>query len=115
MLLRDSKSASIFALPAIASTAVVLFLLRNRQIADGSAPGSGVTIAGAELVLRVSAFLHAAVSVGADGFALLMRVASAPVMFALTTLESELRIGFGAADGISGFLQHAASYLQHAF
>ena len=114
MLLHDSKSASIFALPAVATTAVVLFLLRNRQITDGGSPGSGVTVAGAELFLRVSAIFHAAVSVGGPGFSLLVRIATAPVILAFTAVEAELRTGLGAAAGATAFLQHAAVYLIHA-
>lgn len=115
MLLRDTKLASLFALPAIASTAVLLFLLRNRQITDSSAPGSGVTIAGAELFVRVSAIFHAAVSAGADGLALLLRVASTPALLAYTALESELRFAAAAIGGVAAVLQHASVYVLHAF
>ena len=114
MLLRDSKSASILAFPAVATTALVLFLVRNRQITNSGSPGSGVTIAGTELLVRVSAIIHAAVSIGAQGFSLLLRIATAPVIFALSTVEAEFRVGLGAIDGINGFLQHAAVYLIHA-
>lgn len=114
MLLHDTKRTSIFVFPAVATTAVILFLLRNRQITDSS-PGSGVTIASAELLVRVSAIIHAAVSVGAEGFSLLIRIATAPVIFALTTLDAEFRISLGALDGIGSFLQHAAVYLLHVF
>lgn len=112
MLLHDSKRTSILVFPAVATTAVVLFLLQNRQITDSS-PGSGVTIAGGELVVRLSAILHAAVSLGAEGFSLLARIAAAPVMFALSTVEAEFRVDLGAIDGINGFVQHAAVYLLH--
>lgn len=113
MLLRDSKSASIFALPAVATTALVLLLLRHRQIAVGSSPGSGVTVAGAELLVRVSAIVHGAVSIGARGLSLLLRIATAPATFVFTTLDTELRFAFSAADGIGSFLQHAALALIH--
>src|SRR5215469_882595 len=111
MLLHDSKRASLLAYPVIA--AVTLFLLRNRQITGGGSPGSGVTIAGAELLVRVSAIVHAAVAVGTQGFSLLLRIATAPVIFAFTTLEAEGRIAFAAADGIGSFLQHATLFLVH--
>ncbi|HLY07190.1 MAG TPA: hypothetical protein VKR31_15700 [Rhizomicrobium sp.] len=108
MLLRDSKSASIFALPAAATTAAILLLLRHRQITGVSSPGSGVTIAGAELLVRASAIVHAILSIGAQGLSLLLRIATAPLLLALTTLEAELRFAASAADGIGSFLQHAA-------
>ena len=113
MLLHDSKRSPIFVFPAVATTAVILFLLRHRQITDGSSPGSGVTIVGAELFVRVSALVHAAPSIGAQGSSLLLRVATAPVILALTTLEAEFRGGLGAIDGIGSFVQHAAVYLIH--
>lgn len=113
MLLHDSKRSSIFVSPAVATTAVILLLLRLRQITDGSSPGSAVTIVSAELLVRVSALVHWAVSVGAQGFSLLLRITTAPVIFALSTLEAEFRVGLGAIDGLGSFLQHAAVYLMH--
>lgn len=114
MLLREKKRTAFLAYPAIVTTAVALFLLRNRQITNGSSPGSGVTIAGAEFFVRLSAAVHAAVLLGEQGLALLLRIAAAPVIFALSTAETEFRVGLGAADGINAFLQHAAVYLTHA-
>lgn len=111
MLLRDSKSMSFFAYPAI--VAVTLFLLRNRQITEGGSPGSGVTIAGAELLMRISAIVHAAAFASAQGLSLLLRIASAPLILAGTTLQAEFRLAFGAIDGASAFLQHAALSVMH--
>lgn len=113
MLLRDSKRLSLAAYPAIATAAVILFLLRNRQITNSSSPGSGATIAVAELLVRASAIIHGIASVGAHALSLLLRVAAAPMIFAISTVEAELRVGLGAADSISAFLQHAAVYLMN--
>ena len=114
MQLHDLKSTPMFAWPSIATAAVLLFLLRNRPITDGSSPGSGVSIAVGELVLRLSAAANAAASLVAQGFSLLLHVAAAPVIFALTAVQTEFRVGLGAADGISAFLQHAVLYLIRA-
>lgn len=114
MLLHNSKWTSILVFPPVAATAMILFLLRHRQITDSS-PGSGVTIASAELLVRVSALAHAAASVGAHGFSLLLRIATAPVIFALTTVDAEFRVGLGAVGGVGSFLQHAAMFLLHVF
>ena len=115
MLLRESKSTSIFAYPAVASATVLLFLLRNRQITAGNSPGSGVSIASAELLVRASQILHATASVAAQGSSLSLRVAMAPMIFSVATLQAELRIALGAVHGIGDFVQHAAPYLLHTF
>ena len=104
-----------FAWPSAATAAILLFLLRNRPITDAGSPGSGVSIAMGELVIRLAAAVHAAMSVVAQGFSLLFHLAAAPAIFALSTVKSEFLVGLGAVDGISGFLKHAALYVQHAF
>jgi len=114
MLLHDSKRTSILAYPMIATAAIMLFLLRNRQITYGNSPGSGITIAGGELLVRLSAIPHAAASIAARGFSLLMRVAAAPAIFAFTTLESEFRTALAAFDGVASILQQASLYVLHA-
>ena len=111
MLLRDSKRISFLAYPMTATAA--LFLLRNRQITEGTSPGSGVTIAAAELLARVTTMFHAGVSIGESGFLLLLRVATTPAILAFTTLEAEFRTAVTAIDGIYSILQHASLYLQH--
>jgi hypothetical protein len=111
MLLRDSKSISFFAYPLTATAA--LFLLRNRQIAEGTSPGSGIAIAGAELLARFASMFHAGVFIGEKAFLLLLRVATTPAILAFTTLESEFRTAVSAIDGIQSLLQHASFYLQH--
>ena len=112
MQLRDSKTTSLFAYPMIAT--VALFLLRNRQITDGSSPGSGVTIAGAELLVRIAAIPHAAVSIGARGLSALFSIATEPAILAYTALDSEFRIAVGAIDGVGAILQHVSLTLLHA-
>ena len=111
MLFRDTKSISVLAYPLTAT--VALFLLRNRQIAEGTSPGSGVTMAGAELLSRFAAMFHAGVFIGERGLLLLLRVATTPAILAFTTLESEFRTAVSAIDGIQSLLQHASLYLQH--
>jgi hypothetical protein len=114
MLLRDSKRTSILAYPMIATAAITLFLLRNRQITYGNSPGSGITIAGGELLVRIAAIPHAAASIGASGFSLLLRIATAPAIFAFTTLETEFRTALTAFDGVVSILQQASLYFLRA-
>jgi hypothetical protein len=114
MLLHDSKRTSILAYPMIATAAITLFLLRNRQITYGNSPGSGITIAGGELLVRISAIPHAAASIAESGFSLLLRIATAPAIFAFTTVESEFRTAVSAIDGLGAILQHASLYLLQA-
>lgn len=114
MLLHESKSTSIFAWPAVASAAVVLFLLRNRQITDGGSPGSGVTIAAGELIERASAMAHALFHVGESGLTLLVRVATAPAVLVYASLASEFRFAAGALAGVLAVVQHASLFLLHA-
>ena len=114
MQLHDSKgSSSALALPMAATAAVTLFLLRNRQITEGNSPGSGVTIATSELLVRGSAIFHAILSVGAQGLSLLLHIATAPANFVFGTLLAEFRTALTAIDSIGAFLQHAAPYLLH--
>lgn len=113
MLLHDSRRATFYAYPAIATAAVTIFLLRNRQVTEGGSPGSGVTIAGAELLVRLSAIVHWVLSVGAQGFSLLLRVSTAPWHLAFVALQSDFRMAVLAIGAIASLLHTANGWLLH--
>ena len=99
--------------PVLITAATAAFLLRGREIAGGASPGSGVTIAGVEMVSRISALMHFFVSTGERAVSLLLRVAIAPVHLAFATLQSEFAFAFAAVDGLGSVLHSASFYLLH--
>jgi hypothetical protein len=115
MLLPDSKRTSILAYPMIASAAIILFLLRNRQITHGNSPGSGVTIALGEVLSRFAALAHSVVSAGYGARSLLLRVALAPAHAASTTLQSELWVVLNLMQRVDLALHPFTSYVRHLF
>jgi hypothetical protein len=113
MLLRDSKSTAIFAYPAIATAAVTLFLLRNRPIADGSSPGSGVTIAVSEVLSRLPDVAHWAIVTSDRALSLLFHAAAAPANLALATMEAEFRFAISAIGSLSSVFHALTAHLLH--
>jgi hypothetical protein len=99
--------------PIAATAAVSALALRSRDFANGSSPGSGVTIVLSELLSRIPELAHAAVSVGDRATMLLVRMATAPASFAVSVLESEFHFAFAALGSLGSTLQSAASVLFH--
>jgi hypothetical protein len=102
-----------FRYPVLITAATAAFLLRGREIAGGTSPGSGVTIAGVEMISRISALVQFFVSTGERAVSLLLRVAVAPVHFAFATLQSEFAFAFGAVGSLESVLHSASLYLLH--
>ncbi|HEX3429611.1 MAG TPA: hypothetical protein VHT03_01890 [Rhizomicrobium sp.] len=110
--LESTRTARAF-YPFLASATVATFLLRGRQIASSNSPGSGVSIAGSEILMRFSAIAHAALSLAVGALSLLFRLVLAPPHFAVATMESEFRIALYAVEHGVSLLHLATTYLLH--
>src|SRR5579871_5129657 len=96
----DSARAALALYPGLAMATVAAFLLRARQIAIVNSPGSGITVAGSEVVMRLSALAHAAISIGEGALSILLRVALAPPQLAFAIVEGEFRVALGAGERV---------------
>jgi hypothetical protein len=110
--LETSRTAGL-AWPGLATGAIAALLWRSRDFANGTSPGSGVTIALSEMISRIPELAHSAVSVGDRAMMLLFRIAITPPSLAVSALESEFRFAFAALAGLGSVLHSASAWLLH--